>query len=192
MRSIGVFGGAFNPPHLGHLRLARYFADKLYLARVRVIPSHLSVHKSSEDLAPAEDRLEMCRLLFSGDRFEVNDMEISRGGKSYTYDSLLEISRELPDHQIFLIMGSDMFESFHTWYRYEDILKMATVCTARRQEGLALEENPYGALIADLPPLEISSSMVRQAVEKGQDIEAYTGPKVAGYVKDRGLYLAKT
>ena len=191
MRSIGVFGGAFNPPHLGHQRLARYFADKLYLARVRVIPSFIPVHKSSADLADARDRLEMCRLLFEEDeRFEVSDMEIKRGGKSYTYDTLLEIGKELPDHQIFLIVGSDMLESFHTWYRYDDILKIATLCVASREPGFLLDENPFGAIVADLPAMKISSTAVRQAVASGEEISSFTGEKVAKYVKDRGLYLA--
>jgi nicotinate-nucleotide adenylyltransferase len=133
----------------------------------------------------------MCRLLFEeDDRFEVSDMEIKRGGKSYTYDTLLQIGKELPDHQIFLILGSDMLNSFHTWYRYEDILKIATLCVASREPGLLLDENPFGAIVADLPALEVSSTAIRQAVAAGEDITPFTGEKVAKYVKDRGLYLA--
>ena len=80
--AIGVFGGTFNPPHLGHLRLVRTFADRFALDRVLIIPTFVPPHKASPDLAQAEMRIQMCGLLFDDPRFEISDMEIRRGGKS--------------------------------------------------------------------------------------------------------------
>jgi nicotinate-nucleotide adenylyltransferase len=189
MKKIGVFGGAFNPPHKGHVRLARDFADRLSLTEVMVIPSFIPPHKSAAALVNAQDRLEMCRLAFCDDpRFTVSATEIERGGKSYTYDTLLEIKKSNPGAALYLIIGSDMFLTFHTWRRYEDILKICTLCTAARENGLTFAENPYNALISDLPALELNSTAIREKLKNGEDIEAYVGGKVAGYINGRGLY----
>lgn len=190
MKKIGIFGGAFNPPHKGHVRLARDFADRLSLTEVLIIPSFIPPHKSPAALADAADRLAMCRLAFCDDeRFTVSAVEIDRGGKSYTYDTLLQIKEENPGAALYLIIGSDMLLSFDTWRRYEDILKIATLCAAARENGPALSQGKtYGAIISDLPPLELSSTMLREKIHNNEDIDAYTGGKVAAYIKRRGLY----
>ena len=189
MQRLGVFGGAFNPPHKGHVRLARDFADRLSLAKVLVIPSFIPPHKSPAGLASGEDRLEMCRLAFCGDeRFTVSSMEIDRGGKSYTYDTLVEIKKQNPDAEIFLIIGSDMFLTFDTWYRYRDILQICTLCTAARENNITLQNDPIDAIISDLPALELCSTELRNLRKNGGDISVFTGEKVAKYISDRGLY----
>ena len=189
MSKIGVFGGAFNPPHKGHVRLAREFADRLSLDEVLVIPSFIPPHKSAGSLAPAEDRLEMCRLAFCGDpRFTISAMEIDRGGKSYTYDTLLEIKKQNPSAELFLIIGSDMYSSFKTWHRYKSILELCTVCTASREKGAAPQNSGIAAVISDLPAYEISSTQIRDMVDNGADISEFTGESVAEYISDRGLY----
>jgi len=189
MQRLGVFGGAFNPPHKGHVRLARDFADRLSLAKVLVIPSFIPPHKSPAGLASGEDRLEMCRLAFCGDeRFTVSSMEIDRGGKSYTYDTLVEIKKQNPDAEIFLIIGSDMFLTFDTWYRYREILQICTLCTAARENNLSLRNDPIDAIISDLPALELCSTELRDLRKNGGDIGVFTGEKVAKYISDRGLY----
>ena len=189
MQRLGVFGGAFNPPHMGHVRLARDFADRLSLAKVTVVPSFIPPHKSAEGLASGGDRLEMCRLAFCEDeRFAVSSMEIDRGGKSYTYDTLTEIIKQNPGAELFLIIGSDMFLTFDTWYRYEDILKICTLCTAARENNITLQNNKIDAIISDLPALELCSTDIREMQRNGGDISVFTGEKVAKYISDRGLY----
>jgi nicotinate-nucleotide adenylyltransferase len=177
---------------MGHVRLARDFADRLSLTEVLVIPSFIPPHKSAAGLAGAADRLEMCRLAFcDDDRFNVSAMEIDRGGKSYTYDTLLKIRAENPGAELYLIIGSDMFLSFKTWRRYEDILKICTLCTAPRVSGLALHEgNTYGAIISDLPAWEINSTALRERIKSGEDVSCDTGAAVAQFIRDRGLYSA--
>lgn len=189
MRKIGIFGGAFNPPHKGHVRLARDFADRLSLDEVLVIPSFIPPHKSTVHLAPPEERLEMCRLAFGLDpRFTVSPMEIDRGGKSYTYDTLLEIKKENPAAELFLIIGSDMYRSFKTWHRYKSILKICTLCTAAREKNTAVRNSGIDAVIADLPAYEVSSTQIRTMLGNDEDISEFTGKKVAQYISDRGLY----
>ncbi len=189
MQKIGVFGGAFNPPHKGHARLVRDFADRLSLAKVIIVPSFISPHKSATSLAGAQDRLEMCRLAFEGDeRFVVSSMEIDRKGKSYTYDTLKAIKEQNPLAELYLIVGSDMFLSFDTWHRYQDILKICTLCTAARQTGHSLAENPYKAIVSDLPVLQLNSTQVRAMLKRDEDVTIYVGEKVAAYINDRGLY----
>ena len=98
MAAIGVFGGTFNPPHLGHLRLVRRFADRLSMSKVLIIPTYMPPHKQTGELASKEDRLNMCRLMFScDDRFKVSSIETDRGGKSYTYDTLKELKGLYPN-----------------------------------------------------------------------------------------------
>lgn len=192
MQKVGILGGAFNPPHKGHVRLARYFADRLSLDKVLVIPSFIPPHKSAADLAGGADRLEMCRLAFSRDnRFEVSPVEIERGGKSYTYDTLIEIKKTVPPAELFLIVGSDMFMSFETWHRYRDILKICTLCTASREKNVDLRnggDNSINAIVSNLAPLVISSTQIREKCRNGEDISEFTGKKVAKYINDRGLY----
>ena len=137
---LGIFGGTFNPPHMGHIRLVTAIADKLQLDRVLIIPASVPPHKHVLNLARSRDRFEMCRLSFEGDRrFSVSDTELRRVGKSYTYDTLCEIKREYPDAELFLIVGSDMLATFDEWYRYHDILMMCTLCAASRKHGFVPE-----------------------------------------------------
>lgn len=189
MQKIGVFGGAFNPPHKGHIRLACDFADRLSLNKIIIIPTFIPPHKSAEYLASPADRLEMCRLAFGGDpRFEISAMEINRGGKSYTYDTLMELKKIYKQAEFYLIIGSDMFLSFDTWYRYKDIIQMCTICTAARENHTVMIKKGVNAVISDMPALEINSTELRDKRKNGEDIRAFVGEAVAAYIIDRGLY----
>lgn len=185
--AIGVFGGTFNPPHLGHLRLARAFAGRFSLSRVLVIPTFVPPHKQSPNLADAETRVQMCRLLFGEAPFEVSTMEIDRGGKSYTVETLETLQRQYPDEALYLLIGSDMLESFDTWYRAADIRRLCTVCAAVREKGKTLDANG-AVLLEDYEPIEISSTDVRERVRLGQDVTDVVGEAVASCIAQKGLY----
>jgi|LSQX01.1.fsa_nt_gb nicotinate-nucleotide adenylyltransferase len=198
MDRIGVFGGTFNPPHLGHLKLVSETADRLELDRVIIIPAFLPPHKEAKLLACGEDRLEMCRLTFGEDsRFQVSAMEIERGGKSYTYDTLCELRMYFPHSELFLIIGSDMLLTFEKWHRYEDILNLCTVCAAERDS----EQNPikkhglpkifegHNLILTEFSPVNISSSKIRQMIRSSQDIGGVVTQEVKRYIDDRKLYL---
>ena len=111
-KKIGIFGGSFNPPHLGHLRLAEAIIQKLSLDRMIIIPNKISPYKDSSEYASEADRLAMCRLNFSGSVFEVSTLEFDRRGKSYTYDTLCQIRELYPDAELYLTVGSDMLYYF--------------------------------------------------------------------------------
>ncbi len=189
MAAIGVFGGTFNPPHLGHLRLARRFADRLSMSEVLIIPTYMPPHKQAGELAAGDDRLNMCRLMFSCDkRFRVSSVEIDRGGKSYTYDTLKELKSIYPDDTLYLIVGSDMLRTFDSWHRPGDILRLCTLCAAARDDG-GLPQNVAGNVILDdMEPLPICSTEIREIVKKNGDIVPLVGEGVARYILQRGLY----
>ena len=192
MAGIGVFGGTFNPPHLGHLRLVRRFADRLSMSEVLIIPTYLPPHKESSELASCEDRLSMCRLMISGDkRFKISTIETDRGGKSYTYDTLKALKEIYPDDTLYFIVGSDMLRTFDSWYRPDGILELCTLCAAARDScGLprAVADN---VILDDMSPFEISSTEIREAVEKNRDIVPFVGEAVAAYILQRGLYAGE-
>jgi nicotinate-nucleotide adenylyltransferase len=116
MERIGIYGGTYNPPHIGHLRAAEYAIDALKLDRLLLIPTGVSPHKEMAAGATSADRLELLRLSAAGiEKAEVSDIEIRREGRSYTVDTLRQIRTEHPDSRLFLLMGTDMFTSFLTW-----------------------------------------------------------------------------
>ena len=136
---IGVYGGTFNPPHLGHLTAARTVFDMLKLDKLVLIPAGIPPHKDLPAESPtAEQRLEMTALageqLGLGDRVEVLDIELTRTGKSYTADTLRELSTRWPEAEFWLLMGTDMFLTLHTWSRPEEIFSMAGVAAFGRTE----------------------------------------------------------
>ncbi|HBL40979.1 MAG TPA: nicotinate (nicotinamide) nucleotide adenylyltransferase [Ruminococcaceae bacterium] len=195
MKRIGVFGGTFNPPHIGHGRLVEHIRQTVQLDRLLVIPTFLPPHKVSNDLASCEDRLAMCRLAFPN-WCEVSDLEIRRGGKSYTVDTLTQLKAAYPNDELVLLIGSDMMQTFDQWVRCEDILQMCTVCvTSRADEGLDLsadkipaifEKHPF--LRSDLPPFEVSSTQIRQRIRQGEDTAGLLLPEVRSFIEKRGLY----
>ena len=165
---LGIFGGTFNPPHMGHIRLVTAIADKLQLDRVLIIPASVPPHKHVLNLARSRDRFEMCRLSFEGDRrFSVSDTELLRVGKSYTYDTLCEIKKKYPDAELFLIVGSDMLATFDEWYRYHDILMMCTLCAGGDREDKIHRDPRFRGQLDTYPPQalrarEHSGTYIRQ------------------------------
>ena len=127
---IGIFGGTFNPPHSGHVHLARTLAKALQLNRVLIIPANLPPHKQAQMLASGADRMQMCRLAFPDTLFEVSDIELSRGGKSYTCDTLAALREKYADASLYLFMGTDMLLTFHQWRAPREILRMCRLCVA--------------------------------------------------------------
>lgn len=189
---IGVFGGTFNPPHNGHVRLAKAAADELKLDKLLVIPSCIPPHKIAAKLADGQERLEMCRLAFGCDpRFEVSPMELERGSRSYTVETLRELKALYPDSELYFIVGSDMLESFDKWYLWQEILSLSVLCAASREEGYNPDLSRFGKLaerikIITLDPLEVSSTQIRNSA--GEVSPELLDPKVAAYIREHGLY----
>ncbi len=199
---IGIYGGTFNPPHKGHRRLADEMMKSARLDKILIIPAGTPPHKVSNDLADGNDRLNMCRLEFGGEKFDVNDLELKREGKSYSVDTVAQIKEIYPDDELFLIIGSDMLLSFHRWYRYEDILKNITLCVATRENDIShadllsyavdtLKLKEDNIIISPINAFVCSSTDVRQMIKKGENTDAYLSQEVKKYIMDNNIYKDK-
>ena len=171
-------------------------ADELSLDRVLIIPAAIPPHKNAPDLADGEDRLMMCRLTFGEDRrFEVSNTELRRCGRSYTYDTLCGIREQYPEDEIFLIVGSDMLETFDRWYRYRDILSMCTLCAAARErdfspnlEKVFSKEELKKVRFINIDVTEVSSTQIRRLISEGGSAGDFLTCETAQYIEQRGLY----
>lgn len=195
----GIYGGTFNPIHKGHLHIVKAFRKGLGLDRVLLIPTRVPPHKAAPDLASPQDRFAMCQLAIQGQPWlELSDMEMRREGKSYTAETLEELSALYPQDQFYLLMGEDMFLTLGRWYRPETIFSLASVCTAPRsvhgmdtlrEKALEYTGTFHARCFLDhIPYLPISSTQVRQAVARGEDVASLVPEAVARYIRERGLY----
>lgn len=198
---IGIYGGTFSPPHNGHVNAARMFAAAESLDKLLIIPTFIPPHKTETSAVPAEERLEMCRLAFTDDNFEISDIEVRRKGKSYTFDTLTELKEMYRSDDFYLLCGTDMLLSFEKWYRFADILSMCTVVCMRREEnaetGVKLAEKivelkeqcAADVRLIDAPPLEVSSTEIREKLSRGENVNDLLPTDVYRYIKEKGLYL---
>ena len=201
---IGIYGGTFNPPHLGHLAAARAAIAALDLDRLMLVPAAIPPHKElPEGTPPPADRLAMAGKLADALLLpkvaEVDSLEMDRPGPSYTADTVELIHSREPEAQLWLLVGSDMFLTLHTWKEPERILKYASVCAFHRtQEDEAARfagqkarlERDYGARVQLIPVpglVEISSTRLRELLVRGEGRE-YLHPSVYGYILLHGLY----
>ncbi len=197
MKKIAIYGGSFDPPHKGHRLLAENLAEKCGAEKVIIIPASLSPFKEASS-AGSEHRLQMCSLNFDDELFEISDIEIKRGGKSYTVDTLREIKKQYPDSDLYLFMGDDMLLSFDKWYCYKEILSLARlVCACRTNDEAVLsrmrefardvlELDEAGIIFCEARPIEISSTEIRKG--DTQLKKEYLDSRVFEYIMSRGLY----
>lgn len=198
MKKTVIFGGTFNPFHLGHLKLMKEVIKTVRPDRFILVPTHVPPHKSADELISDEDRLEMCRLAAEEIKgAEVSDYEIRAGGKSYTVNTLEYFHRQAPEDKLYFAMGSDMLITFLSWYRPDRIMELATlVCncrdTADYRACLEAQEKISSlggsCILTECEPLVCSSTDIRQRLEKGLDIDSLVPKKVAEYIEKRGLY----
>ncbi|MCM1363492.1 MAG: nicotinate (nicotinamide) nucleotide adenylyltransferase [Faecalibacterium sp.] len=201
MSRIGIFGGTFNPPHKAHVYLAKQIKETAALDKIIVIPTFVPPHKQTHELQSGSDRLKMCRRTFTDSFFEVSAIELLRQGKSYTIDTLEEMKKRYPNDEFFLIIGSDMLLSFHKWYRYRDIISLCTLCVASREDSagyetlcsyardvLQLDVSNGDIIISTLPPLEMSSTSIRQKIKNGEDMGGFLTDGVIEFIKEKGFY----
>jgi nicotinate-nucleotide adenylyltransferase len=192
MRRIGLFGGTFNPPHLGHLIVAASVSETLALDRVMFVPSFISPHKQGGEEGVAVHRVRMVQRAIEGDaRFECSDIEISRQGTSYTIDTLIALRALHPADELFLLIGADNFPEFQHWKSPERILELATLVVMHRPGSVSLGNAtilPPNAMYIDVPGIEISSSEIRERVRSGMSIKYLVPESVENYIRICGLY----
>ena len=194
---LGILGGTFNPPHLGHLVCSQEAYRELQLDRVMLIPARIPPHKPVEHEPGPSHRLELCRLaVCNDDRFEVSDIELGRDGPSYTVDTLQELTSKASNTELFLIVGGDIAVGLPRWREPERVLELATLAIAKRRgTSRAAVETAIDALgggprarFFQMPRIGVSSTMIRRRVRAGQPIRYLVPDRVAEYIERHRLY----
>ena len=197
MARIGIYGGAFNPPHTGHIRAAEFAVHALNLDKLLLIPSCSSPHKPLPEGSPTpRQRLAMTKL-WAGEKMEVCDIELSRGGTSYTYETVEQLKQRYPQDELVLFMGTDMFLSFHTWKEPERILKCVSLAVFYRgdkgeQAAIAAKQQEYETAghrvyLVENPVTEISSTQLRRMLVF-RCAAPFVDARVLSYIEENGLY----
>lgn len=200
MAAVGLLGGTFNPPHLGHLVCAQEALVQLGLDRVVLVPVNVPPHKTvTGDPGPGV-RLELCRLATAGDeRLDVSDAEIRRPGPSYTVDTLRGIHAADPGDDLTFIVGGDVAQGLPEWREPAEVLRLARLGVAEREGSRRgdiaqrVGQVPGGAervVFFDMPRMDISSSLVRRRVAEGLPVRYLVPDAVAGYLREHGTYTA--
>ncbi len=202
MKRIGIYGGTFNPPHLGHVRAAAYALKALSLDMLYMIPSYISPHKQlPEGSATPQQRMQLLQLSIRQPGICVSDLELERGGTSYTWQTVTELSAEHPDTELVLLMGTDMFLSFHNWMHPERIMEKASIGVFYRgdkgevgavaEQKQRLEEAGATVYLVENPVTEISSTDLRRMLVFGC-ADGFMDRQALSYIQDQGLYGTAT
>jgi len=185
---LGIFGGSFNPIHVAHLVIATRAAEAVHLDRVLFVPTGRTPLKDPGELAPARDRLEMVRRAVRGNPlFAASDLELRRGGTSYTIDTLREVRRRT-GAELFVILGADAANLLPRWREAEAVQKAATFVLIRRPGHRLRSRMPKQYQVVDCPLLDISSTEIRERARAGRSIRYLVPDGVERYIRRKGLY----
>jgi nicotinate-nucleotide adenylyltransferase len=199
---VGVFGGTFDPVHYGHLLLAETCREQCVLDQVWFLPANVPPHKQERQLSSAQHRLDMLQLAVAGhEAFVVSELEIRRGGVSYTVDTLASILRAEPAAELYLLMGADSLRDLPTWREAGRICQLAIPVVVRRRGTPEPDLAALEKLVTDerlqeirrqevqMPLLEFSSTEIRQLAAAGRSIRYRTTRAVEQYIRANGLYV---
>ena len=207
---IGIFGGTFNPVHIGHLRTVEEARDFFKLEKIIFIPANIPPHKSTEELIPAEERLKILNFAISDNPFfSSSDIELNREGKSYTYFTLLELKKIYPNDEIYMIIGKDSFYDFTTWYCWEKILDLTNVIVLNRKlykriypeeeihakklgykkfENYYINSSNMKLFIFNNSIIEVSSTKIRENFRKNISNKYLIPEKALKYILEKKFY----
>lgn len=198
-RRIGIMGGTFNPIHMGHLLLAEWVKSEAGLEEIWLVPNGVSYMKESQEVAPAEDRLRMTELAIKRNRsFKCLDLEVKRGGYTYSYETLEELTRAYPGDTFYFILGADCLFTLETWKYPERIFQCCRLIVAVRDD-VSLEimtekkeelEQRYGGEILLLPfvRMSLSSTKIRERIRQGKSVRYMLPDSVLTYIEGKRLY----
>lgn len=192
---IALFGGSFDPPHLGHLAFARFMLDALAPDRLLWLPAGRQWQKPDQVMAAGVHRAAMIRRLVGDEpRFIVDDRELHRRGPSFTADTLREFAGQNPGAELMFLIGQDQYARLPSWYQVETVVALATLVVVPRA-GEAVVTPPglpsHRLQVLDLPDIPLSSTAVRDAIAQGEDISPMVGAEVASYIASHRLYEKK-
>lgn len=192
---VGIFGGTFNPPHMGHLIVAEHVRGEMVLDRVMFVPAFIPPHKLHDDVVSSEHRVAMLKLAIQDNpHFEVSETELQRGGVSFTVDTLRDLTTKHPSDEFNLLIGMDNLLEFHTWKSPEKILNLVKVVVMTRP-GFTEKDNPLirkdGMKLCPVPEIGISSREIRKRVHEGSSVRYLVPDSVRDYLFEHHLYGAK-
>lgn len=186
---LGVYGGTFDPPHLGHLVAASDACEALGLDRLLWVPSAVHPLKAGRVETPAALRLEMVRAAIAGDpRFAADDLELRRRGPSYTVDTLRELRARHPGAEIFFLTGADNLAELPRWREPDEIARLATLAVVSREGETLPEDSPYPAVAVRVTRVDVSSTGVRRRVAEGRTIRYLVPEAVRAVIERERLY----
>lgn len=186
MKKIGILGGTFNPPHIGHLMMANEVMGALGLEEVRFMPNNVPPHKEAFG-ATNKQRLEMVRLaIVDNPKFKLEPFEIIEGGVSYTYETMKKLTLREPDCTFYFIIGGDSIENLHTWYRIEDLVNLVQLVGVNRTGANVNTAYPVQMITA--PEINLSSTLLRYRFNNGQTVRYLVPKQVEAYIREEGLY----
>jgi nicotinate-nucleotide adenylyltransferase len=191
LKKIGIFGGSFDPPHLGHLIIAELARRSLDLDVVFLVPAYRPPHKAGTHASSARDRLAMTKLSIRGNAgLRVSDIEIRRRGVSYTVDTVKAFHRKFLSSDLYLIIGSDSLKQFHSWKQPEEILSRATLIVYRRPgQGRKKPRIASGKVVwIKGPMVELASSDIRDRILRGKSIHYMVRENVLTFIRRKRLY----
>lgn len=205
--AIGLLGGTFDPVHFGHLRTALDVVESLGLSQLRLLPCAVPPHRPQPVATPELRRLMLELGIKNHPKLMVDDRELHREGPSYTVDTLLELRSELPEHPLFLLVGTDAFTQLSTWSRWEQILDLAHIVVMHRPDEMMQlpsvmqdwwtehqaspedRQQPAGAIwTVDVTQMAISATQIRSALVAGQDVRYWLPDAVITLIEQLGLY----
>jgi nicotinate-nucleotide adenylyltransferase len=201
-RGIGIFGGTFDPVHVGHLAAVEDAAARLQLECVLFVPNHVPPHKRHQVVSDAEDRVAMVELAIADNpRFDISLLELERPGPSYTLDTLRKLRKQFgPDADLYFLVGCDALGTLHTWHEPAALLKEFRVVFMDRPTGEVIDwaaaEQHFPGIreqvsVVDVAELEISGEDIRRRVREGRPIRYYVLPAVRRYIEQRNLYRVR-
>ncbi len=195
MKRIGVFGGAFDPPHAAHVALARVAVTELQLDELRVVPTGQAWHKQ-RPLSPAQHRLAMAQLAFAGiERVVVDPCETDRRGPSYSVQTLSELKAQHPQADLFMIVGEDQAHALSSWKQWQEILHLAIICVAERTGStgagpgfVAPKRYASRFRLLPMPTMSVSATEIRARIAANQSLAPLVFDSVARYIDHHHLY----
>jgi nicotinate-nucleotide adenylyltransferase len=190
VQRLGLFGGAFNPVHLGHLLVAEAALEELELDKLVFIPTSKSPFKQNDEAAPAELRLRWLRLALTGrPRFEIDEQEILRGGISYTIETVRRYSNQFPGAELFYLIGADNVSKLNEWRDAAELAKLLKFAAVPRPgQAPPVFQKPFQGLALKGFPLEISSLEIRARIKTGRPFQHLVPPLVADAIRDSAAY----
>ncbi|KRN84358.1 nicotinate-nucleotide adenylyltransferase [Carnobacterium maltaromaticum] len=184
---VGIIGGTFNPPHIGHLVIADQVCQQLGLDKVYFMPDANPPHIDKKEAIAAEHRVVMVEKAIEGNPlFGLESCEIQRGGISYTFDTMLELTKAHPEIDYYFIIGGDMVDYLPKWYRIDELIQMVQFVAVKRPNYA--DSSPYPLIWVDVPAMEISSTGLRKKIKNGCSVQYLIPDKTLAYIKEKELY----